>query len=62
MGKPKIRFKGYTEDWEQRKLGELYQRNTERNENLIGYDKTISVATMSYKDDGNGASESSLST
>ena len=48
--------------WEQRKLGELYQRNTERNENLIGYDKTISVATMSYKDDGNGASESSLST
>ena len=62
MGKPKIRFKGYTEDWEQRKLGELYQRNTERNENLIGYDKTISVATMSYKDDGNGSSESSLST
>ena len=62
MEKPKIRFKGYQEDWEQRKLGELYQRNTERNENLIGYDKTISVATMSYKDDGNGASESSLST
>lgn len=59
---PKIRFDGYTDDWEQRKLGELYQRNTERNENLIGYDKTISVATMSYKDDGNGASESSLST
>ena len=27
MGKPKIRFKGYTEDWEQRKvtdLGEIY--------------------------------------
>ena len=23
MGKPKIRFKGYTEDWEQRKLGDL---------------------------------------
>ena len=22
MGKPKIRFKGFTEDWEQRKLGE----------------------------------------
>ena len=59
---PEIRFRGFTEAWEQRKLGELYQRNTERNENLIGYDKTISVATMSYKDDGNGASESSLST
>ena len=25
MGKPKIRFKGYTEDWEQRKLGDLCQ-------------------------------------
>lgn len=23
MGKPKIRFKGYTEDWEQRKLSEI---------------------------------------
>lgn len=25
MGKPKIRFKGYTEDWEQRKLGECVE-------------------------------------
>ena len=24
MGKPKIRFKGFTEEWEQRKLGEIY--------------------------------------
>ena len=23
MGKPKIRFQGYTEDWEQRKLGDV---------------------------------------
>ena len=30
MGKPDIRFKGYTDEWEQRKLGELYQRNTEK--------------------------------
>ncbi|WKB71564.1 restriction endonuclease subunit S [Ligilactobacillus ruminis] len=59
---PEFRFNGFANAWEQRKLGELYQRNTERNENFIGYDKTISVATMSYKDDGNGASESSLST
>lgn len=31
MGKPKIRFKGYNEDWEQRKLGEVLvslQNNT----------------------------------
>ena len=24
MGKPTIRFKGYTDDWEQRKLGDIY--------------------------------------
>ena len=23
MGKPKIRFKGYTDEWEQRKLGQI---------------------------------------
>lgn len=26
MGKPKIRFKGYTEDWEQRKLGDISEK------------------------------------
>lgn len=46
--------------WEQRELGELYQKNTEKNEDLIGYDKTISIATMTYKGEGNGASDNSL--
>ena len=50
------------EAWEQRKLGEIYQRNSERNVDLIGYDKTISVATMNYKDEGNGASDDSQAT
>lgn len=27
MGKPKIRFEGYSEDWEQRKLGDLIEDN-----------------------------------
>ena len=27
MAKPKIRFKGYTDDWEQRKLGETCKLN-----------------------------------
>ena len=58
---PKLRFKEFSDDWEQRKLGDIYQRNTERNTNLIDYSKTISVATMSFKDEGNGASEDSLS-
>ena len=26
MGKPKIRFKGYTEDWEQRKCKEIFDK------------------------------------
>lgn len=30
MGKPKIRFKGYNEDWEQRKLGEVLKERTKR--------------------------------
>ena len=62
MGKPKIRFRGYTDDWEQRKFSELYEKNVEKNTELIGYDKTISIATMTYKDEGNGASDESLKT
>lgn len=46
--------------WKQRKLGELYEVNNERNKDLIGYDKTFSIATMTYKDEGNGAADSSL--
>ena len=60
MAKPKIRFKGYTDDWEQRKLGELYSILTERNTDLLPYNRTLSVATMTYKTDGNGAADSSL--
>lgn len=57
---PGIRFKRFTDSWEQRKLGELYQKNTEKNDDLIGYNKTISIATMTYKNEGNGASDASL--
>lgn len=31
MKKPKIRFKGYQEDWEQRKLGEVFKEYSEKN-------------------------------
>lgn len=30
MGKPKIRFKGYNEDWEQRKVSDLLQERNEQ--------------------------------
>ena len=31
---PRIRFKGFTDDWEQRKLGEIVERVTRKNENF----------------------------
>ena len=35
MGKPTIRFEGYTDDWEQRKLGGLVERVTRKNQDLV---------------------------
>ena len=58
--KPALRFKGFTDPWEQRKLKELYFQLTERNADLLPYQKTLSVATMSFKTDGNGAVDTSL--
>ena len=60
--KPELRFKGFSDDWEQRKFGNLYELNNERNINLMSFDKTFSIATMTYKHEGNGASERSLPT
>ena len=57
---PALRFKGFTDPWEQRKLKELYFQLTERNTDLLPYQKTLSVATMSFKTDGNGAADTSL--
>lgn len=57
---PQIRFCGFNSTWEQRKLDGLYEKNTEKNVDLIGYEKTISIATMTYKNEGNGASTASL--
>nr|WP_315035547.1 restriction endonuclease subunit S [uncultured Lachnoanaerobaculum sp.] len=58
---PKIRFSGFTKDWEQRKLGEIYTQLVERNIELLPFKKILSVSTMTYKGDGNGAAEESLS-
>ena len=49
-----------TPTWEQRKLKELYFQLTERNADLLPYQKTLSVATMSFRTDGNGAADTSL--
>ena len=35
MAKPKIRFKGYTDEWEHRKLEEIVERVTRKNQDLV---------------------------
>lgn len=47
---PGVRFKGFTDAWEQRKLGDLYKRVNERNDGTLGRDKWISVAKMYFQD------------
>ena len=46
---PGIRFKGFEEYWEQRKLSDLYEKVIEKNDLSFGTDKIISVANMYYK-------------
>ena len=48
---PEIRFKGFTDAWEQRKFREQYQKITEKNDLSFGADKIISVANMYFKSD-----------
>ena len=48
---PEFRFPGFTDPWEQRKLGELYKPRREKNDGRFGKDKIISVANMYFKND-----------
>ncbi|WP_273752432.1 restriction endonuclease subunit S [Leuconostoc mesenteroides] len=57
---PELRFEGFADDWEERKFGELYKKNLERNKDHFSSDRTISIATMRFKKEGNGAAENSL--
>ena len=57
---PAIRFAGFTDPWEQRKLVELYEKNDERNTFGLGAERTLSIATMTFNSEGNGADASSL--
>ena len=47
---PKIRFEGFTDDWEQRKFGELFSRRMERNLGQFDNTRWISVARMYFQD------------
>lgn len=58
--KPQYKCINYTPAWEQRKLVELYEKNDERNTFGLGAERTLSIATMTFNSEGNGADASSL--
>ena len=62
MGKPKIRFKGFDDDWEQRKFSELYSKVSEKNDLSFGADKIISVANMYFKEEVKESSDEYMRT
>ena len=47
---PKLRFPGFTDDWEQRKLGDEFQKVNERNDGSFGREHWISVAKMYFQE------------
>lgn len=47
-------------EWEEVEFGKLFQRRSEKNGEEFGVDKTISVATMHFKPEGNKADGKSL--
>ena len=47
---PEIRFKGFTDAWEQRKLGSEFKKVNERNDGTFGKGHWISVAKMYFQD------------
>ena len=48
---PEIRFKGFTDPWEQRKFFELYERVSRKNDLTYKRNDIISVANMYFKPD-----------
>lgn len=48
---PRLRFPGFTGEWENKSLGEIYRKNNVKNDLSFGIDKIISVANMYFKND-----------
>ncbi|MGM9783836.1 MAG: restriction endonuclease subunit S [Candidatus Cryptobacteroides sp.] len=60
---PRLRFPGFSGEWEEILLGEVFEKNNERNlDCTIGFEQTISIASMTYNPSGNGAADDSLKT
>ena len=48
---PKLRFPGFTDAWEQRKFGDMYEKVSEKNDMSFDTESIISVANMYFKPD-----------
>ncbi|WP_025023027.1 restriction endonuclease subunit S, partial [Ligilactobacillus hayakitensis] len=46
--------------WEQRKFGDVFQKNSEKNNFQFSKEKTITIASMKFNENGNNAAEESL--
>ena len=55
-----LRFKGFNEPWQRRRLGSFFEVNNERNGNLFSYNKIISVSSMTYRPPERGSAANSL--
>jgi type I restriction enzyme S subunit len=59
---PRMRFRGFTDAWEKRKLGTQYKKVIEKNDLSFSTDKIISVANMYFKADESKSDESYMKT
>lgn len=59
---PALRFKGFTDEWEQRKISEIYVKSTKKNDLSFAKNKVISVATMSWNKAPEKSSDSYMKT
>ena len=60
---PQLRFSGFNDAWKRIALRSVLKINEERNTaSEFGFEKTISVSTMRFKPEGNGAAHASLET
>ena len=59
---PQVRFKGFTDAWEQREFGKIYRKSSEKNDGSMGTDRNITVASMQFKNDIQVSSDDYLKT
>ncbi|MFT9452483.1 restriction endonuclease subunit S, partial [Liquorilactobacillus ghanensis] len=59
---PKLRFKGFSGEWGQRKFKNLYKKVVEKNDLSFGTERIISVANMYYKPNDSKSDEKYMET